>query len=611
MAAAAATVALVATASTTRAQGAATPDSVHRAGVEARRAAVLDSLAADAARRLELRRRWEEGDRTVPDSIVLHRTTRLTPLDAALLIRSGRAPADGNRLLRLEAESPFRMGMFYLHDIMVALLYAGERLEPETRAAIRESLRTQPLYRGDTENHWLLYHTGLLLASEAWPGEPGPSWFNGKSSEENAREAREWIEIWMRGVVTEGQMEFDSPNYLTTFLAPLLTLRDHARDSTLRRGAAGMLEWILADYAVESLDGLYAGGHSRDYPWHATAPQTAPNMGWGWLYFGEGPMAWRSEYLPVAALASWVPPTILADIARDRSVPYEHRERKRVRNVLRYGDELNPRVYKTTWMTSAFALGSLQGGVLQPIQQHTWDVTYTDDDGGGSIFFLHPYFAGTELATFFPEEPEWLTDQVNRFHTTYTDPDKWVASSPWERVFQHRNALIALYDLPDTARHGHIDGYFPADLARREVDPSGWIFAQGGDAYVAVRPLRTGEWRREPDGSWRFRSSVRRNGVVVEAAAASEVESWEAWKARVRAAPVIVSEQGALGVRYVGTAGDTLDFAFPDERRLNGAAVDLAETPLFEGPFVSALRGRMVLRHAGRERIVAPLPVRR
>ncbi len=39
-------------------------------------------------------------------------------------------------------------------------------------------------YRGDTENHWLLYYTSLYLMSQMWPDQPGELWYTGKSSAE-------------------------------------------------------------------------------------------------------------------------------------------------------------------------------------------------------------------------------------------------------------------------------------------------------------------------------------------------------------------------------------------------------------------------------------------
>ena len=50
------------------------------------------------------------------------------------------------------------------------------------------------------------------------------------------------------------------------------------------------------------------------------------------------------------------------------------------------------------------ALGSIQGGILQPIQQHTWDVTFGHEMENATLFTLHPFYSGYELAMFFPEE---------------------------------------------------------------------------------------------------------------------------------------------------------------------------------------------------------------
>ncbi len=114
------------------------------------------------------------------------------------------------------------------------------------------------------------------------------------------------------------------------------------------------------------------------------------------------------------ALSGYHPPEMIVRIATDRSVPYVHRERKRVRNVIRFGDELNPPVYKYTYMTADYVLGSLQGGILQPFQQHTWDVTYVSSKPYNTVFTVHPSWSSRELGMFFPEELNVLAEDVDR-----------------------------------------------------------------------------------------------------------------------------------------------------------------------------------------------------
>ena len=48
--------------------------------------------------------------------------------------------------------------------------------------------------------------------------------------------------------------------------------------------------------------------------------------------------------------------------------------------------------------------------------------------------------------------------------------------------------------------------FFSKDLARTEEDPSGWIFAQGGRAYLAFRPLAAYEWLPLEGGGRRLRA---------------------------------------------------------------------------------------------------------
>ena len=96
-------------------------------------------------------------------------------------------------------------------------------------------------------------------------------------------------------------------------------------------------------------------------------------------------------------------------IATDRSQPYTHYERKRTRNRWRFYDELHGPVYKTTYIRREYAVASDQGGVLQPIQQHSWGVTWAVPDPRGvqnTLFTLHPYSGLRELQTYFTFPPD-------------------------------------------------------------------------------------------------------------------------------------------------------------------------------------------------------------
>jgi hypothetical protein len=283
-----------------------------------------------------------------------------------------------------------------------------------------------------------------------------------------------------------------------------------------------------------------------------------------------------------------------------------HRERKRVRNVMRFGDELNPPAYKYTYMTADYVLGSLHGGVLEPFQQHTWDVTFVSDKPNNTIFTMHPYYSSRQLGMFFPEELNVLAQDVDRYKIVYTSPDKWNSSSPHEQTFQHKNVIIVLYNITPGSQHPHIDGFFPRTLDDRSLDSTGWIFCRGGTTAVAFYPLKPYVWIDEEKG-WRWRSHDLKNGVVVEVASVHTAGDYKSFLDRMRSQRIAARDfDHTLTVSYPSLAGDTLTFTYDGLRRLNGATVDLTKTRLYDGPFMSAEVGTGVieLRYGDRVRLL-------
>ena len=175
-------------------------------------------------------------------------------------------------------------------------------------------------------------------------------------------------------------------------------------------------------------------------------------------------MPFPDNYALYYSLASaYEPPEILKRIGTDRSKPYTHYEKKRTRNRWRYHDELHGPVYKTTYVRKEYALGSDQGGVLQPIQQHSWDVTWSVPDPRGvqnTFFTNHPYSSVQEFQTYFVFSPNTGTESVVRSKKTYDSPDKFLGGSPYEKLFQDQDSLIALYDIAPETRFPHVNGFF-------------------------------------------------------------------------------------------------------------------------------------------------------
>ncbi len=496
------------------------------------------------------------------------------------------------RLQELLADGPTG-DMFWMFPITAVAYLDQGQLSDSARQALRKSFKTYMPYRGDTENHWLLYYTSLYLMSQLWPDQNGDQWYTGKSSTENMREAAGWIESWVKLTTTRGQGEYDSPHYMGLYFLSMSYLAEWAKDPAMKKRAAMMLDYLIADYAAENLDGIFVGAHSRVYDRPAVEKWFNVSSDFGWVLFGLGrPMEPPGSYVACYLFASaYEPPEILKHIATDRDHPYTHYERKRTRNRWRFFDDLHGPVYKTTYVRREYAVGSDQGGTLQPIQEHSWDVTWNVPDPRGvqnTLFTLHPYSSLRELQTYFTFPADAGLADVVSSKKSYDSPDKLVGGSPYEQIFQDQDSVIVLYDIPAETRFPHINGFFSKDLAEVREDPSGWIFARGGDALIACRPLQPYTWKPIEGGGRRLFSPHLKNGMVVQVAARSEFKGLDAFREAILALPLEFHVTGAPSVRFRSLRGKMLEFTYGQTPLVNGVAVDYPHWPLFGGPFVEA-----------------------
>lgn len=544
---------------------------------------------------------------------------------AAALQRGENVPTALARLTRLNEGTPTG-NMFWVYPMAAILAAGGDQLDDANRARIAELWRTYWPSRGDTENHWVLYYAGLYIAAQSRPGTGPEAWFNGQSAAEILAEARGYLEHWMNVTTAHGQGEYDSPNYLGEYVAPLSLLAGWAADPAFRLRARMLLDYVLYDYAIEQMNGQYAGAHSRVYPRQVLQPGRVTSSSLGWLAFGLGDRQTGGQAL-LLALSGYTPPPILERIARAAPRPYVNRELKRTRwrmrlagpDAIAVGDRQTVPVYKYSYVDEDFVLGSSQGGLLQPIQQQTWNLRWRVDrplDAANTFFAVQPYSSPHEGTMYFGADWDTVTDLIVRSKADYDSPDKLASGSPHEQVFQHGPALIGLFDLPPDTRFPHVITLFSRDLREIVEDASGWIFAQGGPVYIAYRPLAPGEWKPNDwtghlaggaggfisagfkewgTGHRCYVSGARHNGYVVQVAPARDFASYAAFQAAVRALPLSFSTDSQAEVVFTALDGSVLRARYGAVPSVNGVPVDFAAWPLFDSPSGFAARGRREL----------------
>ncbi|MCB2204143.1 hypothetical protein KQI65_05290 [bacterium] len=489
----------------------------------------------------------------------------------------------------------FQMTASYIHVRPQLSDSLRERIE-----SIWEFFPIRPL-QGEHER--VAYYTALYLASTYF--SPDAHFFNGKSREENVHDAQDFLLNWIRESTERGQREFDSPTYASMFFMSMLLLRDFARDEDLRLRAELMAQWLLADFAHDYLNGSYCGAHSREKRDPATLSLPVANgmSSIAWLYFGDGPRVYgRAQYF--ALLSDFQPHPAIVELATVRREPYESWERKRPAKQIRSG--LVPvvdDVVRYTYMDPLYALGSIPGGKVQAREQHSWDVTWIPEDptSAANLFVMHPWSDPASLLPFLPHSDEIAFRNIGLVDPYYDTVTKMVGGSPFEDVFQHRNTLIALYDLEEVKRFPLIIGYLPADPRDMRVDTlkSGWISINTGDVYIGMYPLK--KFRiADSQGKPLFVSNELRNGVIVQVIGRNEAGSFKSFMQKLHKTVIDTSAfDSDMRIRYTTMDGEKLDFTYHGQRTVNGNTIGMAKDKLFDSPrLTSELGSGMLTIHA-------------
>jgi hypothetical protein len=586
-----------------------------------------DTRRADYFKRIDEALAWRAGLVKLDTPATAAATMGMDAI-AAKLVRHEDIDACSARVIELMKDPG--TGPFWMFPVVCVAYTGRDLLSPEARASIRQAWRTTMQLRGDTENHWAMYYTSLYLMAELYPNEPAETWYTGKSSAENLAEAREYLIHWMDLATTVGQGEFNPTGYITEYAIPMLFLSTWAKDPAMRQRGRMTLDWLFADLAENTLNGVLRGPNARTTETPVMERWNDHASFYSWLLFGNtpSPASYGGFGLYFAAVAkNYELPEVIYRIAVDRGGDYVQRDLKRSRRRWRYSDVAMAPIYKTSYMRRDYAVGSYQGGRADPIQTHVWDVTWAVPDPRGvhnTLFSLHPHSSPVDMQMAFTAYPEPMIPNLAREgKPSFDEPDKILGCSPYEQVFQDLDTVVALYDIPPGTRFPHINGFFSKDLVDLTEDKSGWIFARGGNAYLAYRPLAgyaltplqgyrqlassAGyKWERTTPGDRLLQSPHLKNGTIVQAASADEFKSFEAFKAAIIALPLEFRLEPVPTVKMKTLRGKTVVVTYGQAPVVNGRPLDYTKWKLFEGPYLNAEKGsrRLTITHGALKRVL-------
>jgi hypothetical protein len=498
-----------------------------------------------------------------------------------------------------------------------ALIYSRwqDVLTDEARTLLRDYLTGAHFERGNTENHWLMYYAGLLLACESF-ADSEFSW-NGLPPAALAAEAKRWILGTIERTARLGHHEYDSTHYHTEHIVAYVGLYEHSRDEYLRAQCEKKLSVLIADMALEYFKGAWAGGHSREGYRRNTWTRSGAVQPLNYLYFGDiefNPRIHSGGFDTPIAIASYRPPALLCEIALDRAKAHVVKKTRAPRNIYRHAKHDPTPVRKYTYMSRSFALGSTQLGLptdtlAGPIDIGSWDLSWDAPNHQGKIVCNHPYIGAGRFSAFLSGFPQNIGRAIGLDKPYLQRPDRLFGASPYERMLQHENSIAVLYRIPEDDETPFVNLFLPNGYGWQEKD--GWILADLGECYTAVYPIGPYAWHdiREDEGSiymvhggslidgWLLRINSLYAGLVVEAVEADEVDSFETFcQQRAALVPNLSQWPEQKRVTCETTTGHTLDITYDGEHRLDGELVDYDAYALYESPFAAGElnTGRMV-----------------
>ncbi len=530
--------------------------------------------------------------------------------DIVEIIRSG---------LWRQAECPAREllgGPFEILPCMLFLSRWEAQLPDSAVALIRDFMTEAHLERGNTENHWLMAYTGILLAAERWP-EAEFAW-SGLSAAAIAAEAKRWIGGIIERTALQGHHEYDSTGYHIEHMTAYIGLYEHVQDEALRAQVENMLSLLVADMALEYFNGAWAGGHSREGYRQNTWTRLGGIQPLQYLYFGGidfDPVSHTQGFAIPSVAASYRPPALFADMAWDRSAAHVVKKTKAPRTIYRQAREDARPVRKYTYMSRHFALGSTQVGLpgnqAGPIDLVSWDLTWDGPNHQATIVCNHPYRSPDRFSAFLNGFPQHIGRAISTDKPYLQWPDRLFGASPYERMLQHEGCVVVLYDIPSSDDHPFVNVFLPNGHAWRERD--GWLFADLGTFYVGLQLIGPYEWTaireannanilvREGDliEGWLLRIHSGQAGLVLEAVEADETEGFDAFcAARSALQPDLSQWSSDRRVQVQTTTGHALDIAHGGAHRVDGQVVDYEAYPLYEAPGVEAPLGTGKVRFA-------------
>jgi hypothetical protein len=359
----------------------------------------------------------------------------------------------------------------------------------------------------------------------------------GQSGQRHRQQAQRAALAWLHRRGAYGFDGWGGPIQSAESVVALSHLVEFARSTQLREMAAVVLDKILFRLALHSYRGAFCAPYSdgeTDQIVNGRLQATAGicRLLWGMGNFNEhcaGPVS-------LALSERYEMPGIIQNIALDLA-PAVWTQERHAASV-----EANCAAYRTADYLLASAQDHRAGELGE--RQHIWQAALGPD---AIVFVNHP----------------GCVSQSDAYR-----PNFWRGNGVLPRAAQWKEALIALYRLPQDDRMGYTHAYFPLYAFDEFRLQDGWAFARKGDGYVALAAANGLGLVTYGSGAYReLRSYGHENAWLCHMGQASIDGSFSAFAEKMLALPI---EWDADGVRCSTLRGDALSFGWQGGLQVNG-----------------------------------------
>lgn len=418
------------------------------------------------------------------------------------------------------------------------------------------------------ESEQIVLHTCEMLAGELYPRRRFKR--SGQTGEWHIAQGKRRALAWLRARAAGGFGEWDSGGAFEADLTALAHLMDLVENEAVWQMATVVLDKLLYTIALNNHRGMVGGTQGNADAAGILGGWLAPLGSVTWLLWGVGIL---NPHLPaavsLACMEDYELPPLFEEIALTPPDELWNHEQHLLSALSEVEGPGGGSVNKVTYRTPDYLLGSAQD--YRPgapgTREHIWQATL----GPGAVVFTnHPANNGTTEA-----------------HA----PGFWRGNGILPRVAQWKDALIAVYNLPDDDWMGFTHAYFPlsafdAHALREDAQGHPWAFAQKGGAYLALSAAQGFTLMTQEPGAYReLRSPGKHNVWLCHMGRAALDGDFVAFQEKILALPVIFTE---LAVALTTLRGEMLTFGWQGPLLRNRQPEPLVDFKHYENPYGSA-----------------------